>query len=226
MNKQDAEFILRWAKKIKAIDVLGGECEVCGLSDIFVLNFHHVSEDKDFEINSKSNRRWSIIEKEIKKCILLCSNCHMMEHSSGGRISLEKKTLMEGMGFNKCVKCGFTNDDFSPLCFHHVDMKNKLFSLSDYYKNKGLVPMELLIKEMNKCEVLCRNCHTIEHINVNKFDLLKKDIFEKVDNYKEKRHKVNREEIMSMYNDGVRQVDIARHFGCAKSTINMALKNM
>ena len=37
---------------------------------------------KDFEINRVANKSWDSIKKEMQKCILLCANCHMIEHST------------------------------------------------------------------------------------------------------------------------------------------------
>jgi predicted HNH restriction endonuclease len=35
------------------------------------------------DLRSLSNRRWSVITEEAKKCILLCSNCHAELHNPG-----------------------------------------------------------------------------------------------------------------------------------------------
>jgi len=226
MNKSDNTFILRWAKKIKAINMLGGKCEDCGTSNIFVLTFHHVSGKKEAKISSLITSRWSAIELEIKKCIVLCDNCHIIRHYFHGRLSREKKELFEELGLDKCTRCGFANDSLTALALHHTNKKDKLFSLRDYYKNKSLISIQSLIEEIEKCEVLCENCHMEEHIDINRFEALKKHIFCRVANYIEKRPKIDRNEIAQMYKNGIRQIDIARHFGCAKSTINMALKNM
>lgn len=44
------------------------------------LEFHHVG-DKEFEISDAINKSWEFLKKELDKCILLCSNCHRIEHS-------------------------------------------------------------------------------------------------------------------------------------------------
>ena len=72
-----SDYILRWAKKIRAINLLGGKCDCCGKDDILILTFHHENpEKKDKDISSILYYRWGIIEKEINKCRLLCRNCH------------------------------------------------------------------------------------------------------------------------------------------------------
>lgn len=74
--------IRRYRTKIKAIEYLGGSCNRCGWKgNIAAFEFHHIHGDKEFSIGSANNRRWEYVEVELKKCELLCSNCHRIEHS-------------------------------------------------------------------------------------------------------------------------------------------------
>lgn len=52
-------------------------CNICGESDIVVLEFHH-TKDKLFNISDGIKRAYSLnkIKKEIDKCEILCANCH------------------------------------------------------------------------------------------------------------------------------------------------------
>jgi hypothetical protein len=52
-------------------------CTQCGESDPIVLEFHHKG-NKDIEISRLIGRGASIeiIQAEIDKCVVLCSNCH------------------------------------------------------------------------------------------------------------------------------------------------------
>ena len=66
-------------RKLKeyAIKLKGGKCVKCGYDGCFAsLDFHHLDpKEKEFGIsgNNFSKKR---IEEEIKKCILVCKNCH------------------------------------------------------------------------------------------------------------------------------------------------------
>lgn len=54
-------------------------CEECGESDFAVLDFDHVDKNnKKLEISNmvRSGSSFSKIEEEIKKCRVLCANCH------------------------------------------------------------------------------------------------------------------------------------------------------
>lgn len=66
-------------RKVNLIHICGDKCCICGYSkSIAALEFHHINPaDKEYGISSKGtchNIRTDIAE--IKKCILLCANCH------------------------------------------------------------------------------------------------------------------------------------------------------
>lgn len=65
---------------------------VCGYSrDIHALDFHHLDEStKKFGLSDRGmTRSWKKTEIEVKKCALLCANCHREVHS--GLINLADK---------------------------------------------------------------------------------------------------------------------------------------
>jgi hypothetical protein len=69
----------RWENKLKAIVEKGGKCQVCGYDKCpTALEFHHLNpEEKSFSIGGNAKfKRWKQIQEEIKKCDLLCANCH------------------------------------------------------------------------------------------------------------------------------------------------------
>ena len=69
-------------KKIKAINLLGGECQKCGYNQNFAaLDFHHKDPNKkDMIWADMKNKCWETIIVELKKCTLLCKNCHAETH--------------------------------------------------------------------------------------------------------------------------------------------------
>lgn len=73
----------RHGLKEKCINFLGGKCENCGYSKCKeALDFHHLDPSKkDFNISGSHARSWSKIEGELKKCVLLCANCHREIHT-------------------------------------------------------------------------------------------------------------------------------------------------
>lgn len=73
----------RWKdRKIKAIELKGGCCQKCGYDRNYAaLEFHHADPDeKEFIWKELVKKPWGDIIREIKKCILLCGNCHSEHH--------------------------------------------------------------------------------------------------------------------------------------------------
>jgi transcription elongation factor Elf1 len=94
-RKKHCEMVGRSRKKrIKLrYDLVNGiktssKCLICNESDISCLDFHHLDPDKKEGTVAASIRWWSIerLMSEIKKCIILCSNCHRKLHA--GTVSL------------------------------------------------------------------------------------------------------------------------------------------
>jgi hypothetical protein len=81
--KTKSQSVIEWRKrkKIELVEYKGGKCERCDYhKSLNALTFHHKDPSlKDFTISSKS---YSIerLKKEVDKCILLCSNCHIELH--------------------------------------------------------------------------------------------------------------------------------------------------
>lgn len=75
--------IRRYKAKLKSVEYLGGKRVKCGYNKhIAALEFHHIDpSNKDYLIGDLKNRKWEKIVKELDKCVLLCSNCHRIEHS-------------------------------------------------------------------------------------------------------------------------------------------------
>lgn len=69
-----------------------------------------------------------------------------------------KKVCVEYLG-GCCVKCKKKHHQ-TVFDFHHRNPNEKSFEISDklHFGN-----MEKLIKELDKCDLLCANCHRLEH---------------------------------------------------------------
>jgi 5-methylcytosine-specific restriction endonuclease McrA len=72
-------------RKRKLIEIAGGQCCDCGYKkNIAALEFHHIKpEEKSFGIDLRkcSNLQWDKLVDEIKKCVLICANCHRERHN-------------------------------------------------------------------------------------------------------------------------------------------------
>ena len=73
-----------WLRKKLLVEKLGGHCSVCGYNkNLSALTFHHQNPGKKrfkLDIRSLSNRKELRINLEVKKCILICQNCHAELH--------------------------------------------------------------------------------------------------------------------------------------------------
>lgn len=73
----------KWVKrKIEAVKSKGGKCSRCDYNKNYsALEFHHLDpKEKDFDWNKLQKMSIETIEKELKKSILLCANCHREIH--------------------------------------------------------------------------------------------------------------------------------------------------
>ncbi|MCX6764494.1 MAG: hypothetical protein NTU58_02180 [Candidatus Nealsonbacteria bacterium] len=71
----------------------------------------------------------------------------------------------------KCIVCGY-NQCIQALEFHHLNNSEKDFSISD----KGYTrSWEKVKKEIDKCILLCANCHRELHVGITQ---LPKEILE------------------------------------------------
>lgn len=89
--------IRRFRAKAAAIKWLGGKCMTCGWhGNQAALQFHHTNpQKKNFTIGNAANKRWEFIKAELKGCMLLCANCHMIRHSTKD----EEKFLKEALRY-------------------------------------------------------------------------------------------------------------------------------
>ena len=76
----------RLLKKSRLVDIMGGCCQYCGYKDSFyALEFHHINPSiKKYTITDYLLKPLNEQLEELKKCVLLCSNCHRAYH--GGDI--------------------------------------------------------------------------------------------------------------------------------------------
>lgn len=147
------------------------ECEKegCNESRPKALCFHHRGyEDKTDPVSRMAVLgKYSIdeVKEEIDKCQIICQNCHMCEHKDN--ISSSKKytcykqrivyRLKEEASCNK-EECG--EERAGALVFHHTT-DNKAGTISNMITKP--YTLQEVIEEIEKCEIICRNCHVEEH---------------------------------------------------------------
>ena len=88
-----------------------------------------------------------------------CKKCAVV--SVTDRRSLMKQKAIEYKG-GKCEICGY-NKCNRALAFHHVDPTEKEYSLS-----RPSIGWEKMKKELDKCILVCCNCHMEIHDEIEK----------------------------------------------------------
>lgn len=146
---------------------VGKLCLICHEKNPKCLEFHHKNPNtKRMSVSRMVNRGKPkrIVLKEMKKCIILCANCHKKLHFGSDMITLRKKSSIEKYVINiknkgKCAKC----EEKAPCCleFHHKIPDEKSFSIGEAIRKR--VDKYLIMEEIEKCQLLCRNCHRKEH---------------------------------------------------------------
>jgi hypothetical protein len=80
-------------KRRKYLDGYKAErgCLICGEKDPVVLDFHHTGDSpKEGNVSMMKNGSRESIDREIAKCIILCSNCH--RRVTKGTVNLDDYT--------------------------------------------------------------------------------------------------------------------------------------
>ena len=83
---RDAKRNYYRARKLKAMALLGSKCKFCDIEydgkNAPIFEFHHTDPAiKDNGVTRMlTNQAWSKTVEEIKKCVLICANCHNKTH--------------------------------------------------------------------------------------------------------------------------------------------------
>ena len=111
------ERVKQWRENTKrrAVDSMGGGCILCGYDRCTAsLAFHHLDPtQKDFGI-AKSIRSWSNIVEELRKCVLLCHNCHSEVHA--GLVEVPEDCLRFDESFSEYKEPVEKEVDHCPIC--------------------------------------------------------------------------------------------------------------
>lgn len=150
------------------------ECQLCGTKKE-VQTGHLVSGAiKSCGCQKEKNS----FKKQEQKCILCnkifisnnpnrkyCYECSPEGLSAAESQRMKKRALKHyllSLKGGKCERCGYDKCE-GALQFHHKDPSQKEFNFSHINLNDSDFSMERLLKELDKCEVLCANCHFEEH---------------------------------------------------------------
>lgn len=99
-------------------------------------------------------KRWYAKNKERHKANVRLSK-------KAGRLKV-RRIILEAKN-RPCMDCG---GRFAPdvMDFHHRDPATKVRNIGDWASD-GPYSVDGLVEEMEKCDLLCSNCHRLRHAN-------------------------------------------------------------
>lgn len=156
------------------LNIKVGKCTSCGYNQCpQALAFHHLGNKEFLISNFRKTKQLDLLKIELDKCEILCFNCHN-EHHYNPDIdyqSHERKNKAVEYKGGKCTKCGY---DKCPagLTFHHTDPNEKDYAIANNRDSFDEIKIEL-----DKCILLCGNCHNEHHYEENQleFEKIKKE---------------------------------------------------
>ena len=100
--------------------------------------------------------------RQTKFCSHNCKNLNLnlkyKNYESQKNKGLKNKIKLLELKGKYCSKCGYDKNT-AALCFHHL--RNKLFGID--IRRCSNTSWKKLVEEVDKCIVLCHNCHMEEH---------------------------------------------------------------
>lgn len=128
-------------RKLDLISVLGGKCCICGFNNYpEALEFHHVHpEEKEFGLTA-SNAITRALDKqliELRKCILVCANCHRGIHA------------------------GYIDSPNDPTIFFNEEIANNLIKENQEIRFGKRVKCQRCGKEIKPPANYCKSCYEL-----------------------------------------------------------------
>jgi len=143
----------RHRSKERMVESMGGKCQCCGYNACKeALAFHHIDPaHKELAFGSlRANpKTWEKVVEELKKCILVCHNCHSEIHAGVREVPKLFSKFDESFANYKQLK---TEYDDCPACGTSKPKSNKFCSLKCASTNRRKVDWDSInvIELLNK----------------------------------------------------------------------------
>ena len=98
--------------------------------------------------------------KQTKFCSLACKNKYHQSYESQKNRGLARKLELVKAAGGRCAICGY-HKNLAALAFHHTDPKTKDFKLD--MRSLSNRTLESVQTELDKCFLICHNCHAELH---------------------------------------------------------------
>ena len=170
LKKKDRYIISAMLKKKEQIknniafikDILShSQCLDCGCNIASCLDFHHIHNKRNTITIMKFNGcSIKTLKNEIEKCVIICSNCHRKRHAkklnhANKKVQFVYQTKSSGC----CAICSLTGIP-QIFDFHHT--RDKIDNINSMTHKKEYTLQDIIL-EIEKCIILCSNCHRKHH---------------------------------------------------------------
>jgi ribosomal protein L44E len=165
----------RLRRKANLVTAAGGRCIDCGYATcVGALDFHHRDPaTKDFSVGHFDGSLERLLA-EVAKCDLLCANCHRTRHAREDANLVDmhpsaesrRRTKLRAVAWfgGTCHGCDQAHSA-QLFDFHHWDASDKQFGIA----TDGIArSWDKILAELEKCVMLCANCHREVHAGVRK----------------------------------------------------------
>lgn len=132
-----SDNVKRWraTSKIRMVEAMGGKCQCCGYDrHTSAMAFHHIDpsqKDITFGDTRANPTSWSKIVAELRKCILVCHNCHSEIHAgirtvpeNGARFDEAFADFKKIAEYDQCPICSDQKPITQKFCSHTCAQKN------------------------------------------------------------------------------------------------------
>lgn len=136
-----SEHVKQWRRnmKQKVVIAMGNKCQICNYNKCNdALELHHLDpNEKEFGLGAIMAHpvKWEKIVEELKKCIMLCSNCHKEVHKGISIIPNEyqkfDESLLQTKEAKETIQIKAPKEiTFCPICNKEKSHINKYCSYS------------------------------------------------------------------------------------------------
>lgn len=136
IKRSTAKSVKAWRlnTKHRMVEAMGGCCQCCGYDKCeSALDLHHIDPtEKGFAIGlvTANPKKWETIVKELRKCVMVCTNCHREIHAGVTKIPVDCSRFNEDFAgkptransklkvFDSCPVCGVDKPILLLTCSH------------------------------------------------------------------------------------------------------------
>ena len=132
-----SDNVKRWRhnSKSKMVEAMGGKCQCCGYDrHTSALAFHHLDptvKELGFGGARANPKSWPVIVIELRKCVLVCNNCHSEIHAGIRELPDTYAVFNESYAeyrkiseYDECPICSNEKPVAQKYCSHSCAQKN------------------------------------------------------------------------------------------------------